>query len=140
MQRSDEAIRAFLKYARFGFDRRGLSSLEAARRFRGCSSSDAEALRLLCVYDMLRVLEAQGKEEYAEAVRAVYFSRLGRTPRKNDIVFAVRRFALANHMDERTVWRKIEYAKALYNSLLQGQMQSLSPITDRKEDRDENNT
>ncbi len=123
--RQDSASRAFIEYARMGLDRRKMTSIEAAARIRGAMGSEARALRLLAVHDTLRVLEAQGNGESADAVRAIYFSGRGRVPRKNDISYAVRRFAHAYHMDERTAWRRLETAKRLYNSLLGGQMKCL---------------
>ena len=121
MANIDKTVRMFYKYARLGFDRRHFSSIQIASKVRGCCSSEGEALRLVAVYDMLRVLEAVGKKASADAVRAVYFVNRGRSPRKNDISYAVRRFAAANNLDDRTVWRRIEEAKTLYSMLLKGQ-------------------
>ena len=118
MPRGDIAVRAFLKYARLGLDRRELSALYMPSRIRSYCSSDAEAERLLAVYEMFRILRAEEKRETEEAVRAVYFSGRGRTPRKNDITYAVRRFAVEKNIDDRTVWRRIEYAKNLYRTLI----------------------
>lgn len=117
----DRAVRTFCKYARLGFDRRRFSPIEIASRVQGCSSCEGEALRLIAVYDMLRMLDALGKGDSSEAVRAVYFRNRGRSPRKNDISYAVRRFALSKSIDERTVWRRLEEAKTLYLMLLKGQ-------------------
>ena len=50
----------------------------------------------------------------ADALEAVYLADRGRTPRKNEISYRVRRFALAHSMDERTVWRRLDEAKKLY--------------------------
>ena len=117
--------RVFYKYARLGLDRKNYSSVEMARRVSGYCSSDADAIRLLAVYDTLRVLEAEGKGECAEAVRAVYFSSRGKGPRKNDLTLAVRRFACTHFLDERTVWRRIDTAKSLYCSLVEEQLSCL---------------
>lgn len=122
MQKRDTATRAFIKYARLGLDKKSMSALRAAHIIRGCSSSDAQAVRLLCVYDTLRILKAQSNGEAVEAVREVYFSGGGRVPRKNDISYAVIRFALSHNMDVRTVWRRINTAKKLYEAILEEQM------------------
>ncbi len=121
MARLDRTVRTFYKYARLGFDRRNFSSIEIAARAQGCCACDSEALRLIAVYDMLHMLEAVGKKASADAVRAVYFKGRGRSPRKNDISYAVRRFATSNNIDDRTVWRRIGEAKKLYSMLLKGQ-------------------
>lgn len=118
MPKGDFAVRSFLKYARLGIDRRNFSSLEVADRLRGYCSSEAEAARLLAVHDTLRILRVQKKTETEEAVRAVYFRMRGRAVRKNDVSLAVTRFACEKKIDVRTVWRRLEYAKRLYNSLL----------------------
>lgn len=120
----DRATRAFIKYARLGLDRRDLTSAELASRLHG-SFSDMGVAELMTVYDTLRVLEALGKGESAEAVRAVYFRDRGRSPRKNDTTYAVLRFAAERHMDERTVWRRLNEARRLYSVLLNGQMEKI---------------
>ena len=125
MARRDIAARAFLKYARLGFNQKNLPAVEMARRISACTSCENEATRLLAVYDTLRVLHAEGRGECADAVRAVYFSGRGRNLRKNDITFAVRRFASEHSLDDRTVWRRIEQAKVLYCSLLEEQISCL---------------
>ena len=117
----DRSVRVFYKYARLGFDKRRFSSIEIASRAYGCCASEKGALRLIAVYDMLRMLDALGKNDCSEAVRAVYFANRGRSPRLNDICYAVRRFAKKKGMDERTVWRRIAEAKKLYSMLLKGQ-------------------
>ena len=118
----DIAYRAFLKYARLGLNKRNLSAVGAAAYIGGCSSSPAEAVRLLAVYDTLRVLRAEGRGECADAISFVYFSKKGKVLRKNDISLAVRRFAFMNHLDDRTVWRRIEQARKLYYSLVEEQL------------------
>ena len=120
----DTAVRAFIKYARLGLDRSPASASELAERLRGTFSKRGVA-ELITVYDTLRVLEALGKSESADAVRAVYFRTDGRVPRKNDISCAAVRFALERHVDERTVWRHLNGAKRLYAALLKGQMEKL---------------
>ena len=120
----DRATRAFIKYARLGLDRRDFTSAELASRLRG-SFSELGVAELMTVYDTLRVLEALGKGESAEAVRAVYFRDRGRSPRKNDTTYAVLRFAAERHMDERTVWRRLNEARRLYSVLFNGQMEKI---------------
>ncbi len=102
-----------------------MSLIDAASKIRGAASSEAQALRLISVYDTLRVLRAEGNSEAADAVCAIYFIGGGRIPRKNDISYAVRRFAIAKSIDERTVWRRLETAKRLYHALVGGQEKCL---------------
>ena len=115
--RRDHAAIAFRKYARLGLDKKGLRTFEAYYRIRGVCRSEEEALKLLGVFDMMRLLSLTDKES-AEAVRAVYFAERGRTPKKNQISLRVRRFAVENNLDERTVYRRLKSAKELYYHLI----------------------
>ena len=115
--RRDHAAIAFRKYARLGLDKSGLRTFEAYYRIRGVCRSEEEALKLLGVFDMMRLLSLTDKES-AEAVHAVYFAERGRTPKKNQISLRVRRFAVENNLDERTVYRRLKSAKELYYHLI----------------------
>ena len=72
----DEAVRAFRKFARICPNADRLTYFDLCTRLRGSCRSEREALRLLAVYDVLRFLEADGKKETADAVKAIYFSLL----------------------------------------------------------------
>ena len=115
--RRDEAAHSFRKYARLGFDRCEMRPFEVYARMRGVSKNDGEAERLLAVYDMMRLL-AFSDPECAMAVRAVYLAERGKQPRKNQISERILRFASDNHLDERTVYRRLKKAKELYYNLI----------------------
>ena len=110
----DEAVRAFRKYARLCPDSERISYFDLCKRVRGSLGNDRDALKILSVYDTLKLLEALGNNDAADAVREVYFYANGKAPRKNEISYRVRRFAMSRHMDERTVWRRLGEAKSLY--------------------------
>lgn len=112
----DDAARAFRKYARLGLDHRELKVFEAYARIRGVSRDENEALTLLCVYDMMRLLSLTDRES-ADAVRAVYFFDKGRTPAKNQTSERILRFAAENSCDPRTVYRRLRAAKELFYHL-----------------------
>ena len=114
----DEAVRAFRKYARICPDSDHISYFDLCKRIRGALGNDRDALKILSVYDTLKLLEALGNTDAADAVRSVYFEANGKAPRKNEISYRVRRFAMSYHMDERTVWRRLGEAKALYIKIL----------------------
>lgn len=116
--RRDEAARLFRRYARLGLDRTALSVFDIYGRIRGVAKDEDVALRLLGVYDMMRLL-AITDEESARAVRAVYFADRGRLPAKNQTSERILRFATENHLDERTVYRRLRAAKELYYRLIQ---------------------
>ena len=112
----DEAAYAFRKYARLGLDRRRLKPFEAYAVIRGACRSEDEALKLLAVYDTVRLLALTAPESLM-ALRAVYFFDKGRTPQRNQIGHRVLRFADENHCDERTVYRRLRQAKEMYYHL-----------------------
>ena len=113
----DDAAHAFRKYSRLGLDGSRLRVFEAYQRIRGVCKSDEEAMRLLGVYDMMRLLQITDAES-AEAVRAVYFAERGRSPKKNQISERVLRFAFEHNCDQRTVYRRLKAAKELYYRLI----------------------
>ena len=121
----DEAVRAFRKYARLCPDSERVSYFDLCKRIRGSLGNDRDALKILSVYDTLKLLESLGNTDAADAVREVYFYADGKAPRKNEISYRVRRFALSRHMDERTVWRRISEAKSLYIKILRREEQKL---------------
>ena len=112
----------FRRYARLGLDRRNISVFEAYDCIRGVCHTDKEAAELLAVYDMLRILTVSEKSDCARAVREVYFCGAGRRPRRNDIAYRVRRLAFEEHCDERTIYRRLDYARRLYWVILQNEV------------------
>ena len=115
--KKDVAALMFRRYARLGLDRKEMKVFDAYRLIRGVSKSENEALELLGVYDMMRLLSLTDNES-AEAVRAVYFSGGGRTPKRNQTGMRVLRFATEHSCDERTVYRRLHAAKELYYHLI----------------------
>ena len=109
-----EIILAFRKYARYGFDRLELDVLEMSRFISGATSNGDEALRMMAVYEAMRALSSFGMEETVEIVRAVYFKLPERPLKKNEVTMRVRRAAMELYMDERTVYRHLNTAKALF--------------------------
>ena len=113
----DEAAYVFRKYARLGLDRRALKPFEVYEVIRGVCRNEADSLKLLAVYDTVRLLSFTSPESL-EALRSVYFFDKGKKPLKNQIGNRVLRFADENHCDERTVYRRLHQAKELYYHLL----------------------
>ncbi len=113
----DEAIAAFRKFTRLGLSSLKLDTFDAYARIKGCSRSYEEAHVLLAVYDTFRLLRLTGNTETADAVRAVYCKGSGRKPKRNEISMRVLRYAYETHCDERTVYRRLGYAKKLYRQL-----------------------
>ena len=122
--RTDVCVRAFRKYFKYCSGFENMTYFQICDRLRGACRSEADAIRVLTVHDTLLSLRAAGKGECADAVSFVYFARFGRLPKSNEISFRVRRFALANSMDERTVYRRIAEAKEMYLALLEQKMKA----------------
>lgn len=116
-----EADDIFRRYARLGLDRRNIAPFEAYDCMRGVCRTEEEATALLAVYDTMRLLTVSGKRDCARAVRAVYFYGAGRRPRRNDVAYRVRRLAFEEHCDERTIYRRLDYAKRLYWMILKNE-------------------
>lgn len=111
------AARAFRRYAMYGFHKRRMKVFEAYASIRGIMPDDTKALDMLTVFDTLRLLSASGQGECVRAVRDIYFANRGRPMKKNELTLRVRRHAIDNYCDERTVWRRLLRARELYTAL-----------------------
>lgn len=111
------AAKAFRRYAMYGFHKRRMKVFEAYASIRGIMADEARALDMLTVFDTLRLLSATGERECIAAVRDVYFANRGRPMKKNELTLRVRRHAIENYCDERTVWRRLLRARELYTVL-----------------------
>ena len=115
---ADVEAACFMRYARYGFSGYEDDLFALCEIIRGSTPSESEARRMLAVCDTLRLLRLSGKEETAAVVRAVYFARRGRRPRRQEISHRVRRFAAEHYLDERSVYRRLADAKHLLSRLL----------------------
>jgi len=120
MQRNEENLRiisAFRKYARLGLASAKLSPFDAYERIRGVSKNHEIARDLLAVYDTIRLLKLSRKNDVLDALYAVYFRSLERYTPKNSITQRVLRHAYETNSDERSVYRRLSYARKLYKNL-----------------------
>ena len=108
------AVAAFRKYARYGYDKARLDIFDICNIALGATAGKNDAAELVAVYECLKALEYSGRAETAQAVRAVYFRYADRPLKKNEIAWRVRRFAIEGYMDERTVYRHLKLAKELF--------------------------
>lgn len=104
------------KYVRLGLSRKELGEYEKISIMKGFSRSEMEFYDLVAVSDMLKMISALGREEELRAFIALYMSGRGMrlVSRKNDVSNNALRFALKNHLDVRTVYRRVAYIEALY--------------------------
>ena len=120
-----EAVAAFRKYARYGYDKMELSFFELCDSARGAAPSRESAAQIAAVYMTLKALENFSRQETADAVRNVYFSYADRPLKKNEISWRVRRFASEGYMDERTVYRHLRVAKTLFSKFYQNGIKNI---------------
>ena len=73
---------------------------------------------MLAVRDTYRHLEISRKRECAEAARQVYGGAPCIPFKPSQITARVRSFAAENHMDDRTVYRRLIEAKKIYEGVL----------------------
>ena len=120
-----EAVTAFRKYARYGYDKSNLSFFEICDSARGAAPDAESAAEIVAVYLTLQALENFSRRETADAVRKVYFRYADRPLKKNEISWRVRRFASEGYMDERTVYRHLRAAKTLFAKFYQNGIKNI---------------
>ena len=111
--------RAFVYYARLLGNVGDRSSLDIYNCIRGaCGKNLALANDLWAAHETLTVLALQKKNEALRALGEIYLEPFASHPerrvRKNEISMRVLRFALENHLDERTVYRRLGYVRGLW--------------------------
>lgn len=120
MQKNDkrnEIIRAFRKFARIGLDSENLSPIQTYKKIDVLCVSRRSRLDMFSVYDTLRLLWLNGETEVIEAVKNVYFEGRAYRLTKYDIGARVMFLAHKNHCDERTVYRRLERARDIYEKI-----------------------
>ena len=103
------------KYVRLGLADKKLGEYEKISIIKGFARTDSEFYDLVAVSDMIKVIYATGREEDLRAFLALYTEKRMRIlTHKNDVSAGALRFALKNHLDVRTVYRRAAYIEALY--------------------------
>lgn len=116
-EKRNEIIRVFRKFARLGLDSETLSPIQVYKKIDILCASRRGRLDMLSVYDTLRLLWLNNEIEIIEAIRRVYFE--GKEYRLTKYDIGARVLALANdeHCDERTIYRRLERARKIYEKL-----------------------
>ena len=104
------------KYVRLGLLGKRMSEYARISIIKGVAKNERELYDLVAVSDMLKVLYATDRKEELSAFIALYMSERGMriVSRQNDVSTRALRFALKNHLDVRTVYRRAAYIEALY--------------------------
>lgn len=113
----NEIIRIFRKFARIGLDFEMLSPMQIYKKIDVLCVSRRSRLDMLSVYDTLRLLWLDGETEIIDAIRNVYFEGKAYRLTKYDIGARVLALAQKNHCDERTIYRRLERARAIYEKV-----------------------
>ena len=109
-----EAVRAFRKFARMGFADEQLNPIQIYKRIDVLCHAHRIKIDMLALYDTLRLLALSGDDETLRAVEEVYLSSARRRFSENETSYLVRKYADKNYCDERTVYRRLHKAIALY--------------------------
>lgn len=120
MQKADkrnEIIRVFRKFARLGLDFEGLSPIQVYKKIEILCVSKRARLDMHAVYDALRLLWLYGETETVNAIRRIYFEGKAYRLTKYDISARVLALATENHCDERTIYRRLERARDIYEKI-----------------------
>lgn len=120
MQSNDkrnEIIRVFRKFARLGLDSDKLNPIQVYKKIDVLCYSRRARLDMLSVYDTLRILWLYGETDTLAAIKDVYFEGKAYRLTKYDISARVLALANENHCDERTIYRRLERARNLYEKI-----------------------
>ena len=114
--------RALVYYARLSGNNGGDFSLDAYITIKGaCGKDHATALDLWAAKECLLMLDVLGEKETLDVLRAVYIEPFSKKPlravEKNEISMSILNYAHLNHLDERTVYRRVRRARLLWQSI-----------------------
>jgi len=93
---------------------------EICRRIEGVLGTRTQlCIDVMAAGECLFILEVLGETEVLLAVREIYVKPFSKSPlrtvTKNEISMRVLRFATENHLDERTVYRRLRRARELWH-------------------------
>ncbi len=116
-EKRNEIIRVFRKFARLGLDSEMLSPIQVYKKIDVLCVSRRSRLDMLSVFDTMRLLWLNGETEIIESVRRVYFEGKAYRLTKYDIGARVLSLAQSKHCDERTIYRRLERARAIHEKI-----------------------
>lgn len=113
----NEIIRIFSKFARLGFANERLNPIQVYKKIELVCISRRSRLDMLAVYDTLRLLRLNGEDEILKAISEVYFESTSYRSTKHERGAYVLRLATNEHCDDRTIYRRLERARALFEKI-----------------------
>ena len=113
---------ALVRYSRFGIAKSGANRFDIYRKIQGvCGKDKTLAYDMFAVHQLLFFLWVQDDAETLKIIQEVYFlpfsESASKHPRRNEISQSIFRFACENHMDERTVYRKLRKVYELWTKI-----------------------
>lgn len=116
-EKRNEIIRAFRKYARLGLLENDLNPIQVYKKIEIACYSRRSRLDMLAVFDTLRLLELNGDEDTLIAIYGVYFEGKAYRLTKREAGRRVFELAMDQYCDSRTVYRRLEKARNLYERI-----------------------
>ena len=113
----NEIIRAFRKYARLGLLDSGLNPIQIYKKIEMLCVSRRSRLDMFAVFDTLRLLELDDDDDTIDAIYAVYFEGKAYRLTKRESGRRVLDIAHEQYCDSRTIYRRLEKARALYEKV-----------------------
>ena len=106
-------------YVRIGAYVECANPFEFTKRLEGaCGKNKSLAADLWTVYQTLFLLRMQNERDVLQAIYSVYFQPFckaaSKKELKNEISYRIRRFAIENYVDERTVYRWLKRARDIF--------------------------
>ena len=117
----NEIIRILRKFARLGLANEQLNPIQVYKKIEMLCISRRSRLDMLAVYDTLRLLMLNDEKEIIKAVFEVYFDGDSYRSTKQERGANVLRLANEQHCDDRTIYRRLERARALFERVREGE-------------------
>ena len=120
MQRTnnrENIIRIFRKFASMGFYNHNYNPIQVYKKIDMFCISRRSKLDMLAVFDTLRLLTLLGEVDTVKCIEMVYFSNLTQRLSRQEMGRRISKCALELFRDERTVYRKLEYARDLFEQI-----------------------
>ena len=120
MQRTnnrENIIRIFRKFASMGFYNHNYNPIQVYKKIDMFCISRRSKLDMLAVFDTLRLLTLLGEVDTVKCIEMVYFSNLTQRLSRQEMGRGISKCALELFRDERTVYRKLEYARDLFEQI-----------------------
>ena len=115
----NEIIRAFRKFARLGLAEGELNPIQIYKKIDILCVSRRSKLDMLAVFDTIRILELMNDNDTLLAINRVYFDGRAHRVTKYELGRRVCALAQEQYCDERTIYRRLEKARNIFEKIRQ---------------------